>query len=121
MRLITGNLLRGHLDTMVLSMLSKGETHGFEIIRRLEESGNGSLKLKEGTLYPILYRLEKEGLVEACWEDGTTRHQGPRRRVYRIVNKGKRELKGRRKQWREFVKVIGDIVEVPSCKHLKST
>ena len=82
---ITGNLLRGHLDTMVLSVLSQGETHGFEIIRRLEEAGNGSLNLKEGTLYPILYRLEKERLVEAYWEDGTTRHRGPRRRVYRIV------------------------------------
>src|SRR5262249_56410506 len=60
---ISGDMLRGHLETLILSMLDQGQAHGLEIIRRLHESGCGALRLKEGSLYPTLYRLENAGLV----------------------------------------------------------
>lgn len=114
MQSISGNALRGHLETMVLSLLEQGQAHGFEILRRLEEAGCGALRLKEGTLYPVLYRLERAGLVRAEWERDAKGRRGPRRRIYRLAKGGKRELTGRREQWREFVSVIGKIVEAPA-------
>ena len=114
MNTISGDILRGHLETMVLAVLERGDAHGFEILRRLEERGCGLLKLKEGTLYPALYRLEEAGRVHAQWEDDSNRHQGPRRRVYSLTKNGRRELALRRSGWQDFVKVVGGIVEAPS-------
>ena len=68
MRAIDGDKLRGHLETLILATLERGEAHGLEILRRLELSGCGLLKLKEGSLYPALYRLESAGEVAAAWE-----------------------------------------------------
>ena len=96
---------------MVLSALGQSEAHGFEVWRRLEEAGKGGLKLKEGSLYPALYRLEKNGLLTARWEKGES---GPRRRIYRMTRKGKRRLEQGRQQWQHFVSVVGQIVGVPA-------
>src|SRR6476619_4210802 len=96
---IHGDLLRGHLQALVLSALRKGDAHGFEILKRLEEAGSGALKLKEGSLYPALYRLERAGLVKGAWEAGETQRRGPRRRVYRLTAKGGTRLKAARGEW----------------------
>jgi len=111
MRRIDGDVLRGHLETMVLSVLERSDAHGFEILRRLEAMGCGALRLKEGTLYPALYRLEKAGSVRAAWEENPGGRRGPRRRVYRITRKGLRQLIRARQTWRQFVSVVGGIVE----------
>lgn len=113
MEQINGNKLRGHLDTMVLSVLDQRDAHGFEIMQKIEEQGSGALHMKEGTLYPALYRLEEARLVKARWEDGTSSRRGPRRRIYHITAKGKKELNRQRETWRQFVHVVGNIVEAP--------
>src|SRR6266853_816912 len=96
MEAINGDKLRGHLETMVLYTLEQGEAHGLEILRRLEEAGCGLLRLKEGSLYPALYRLEAQGLVKAVWEVEQRGRRGGRRRFYRLSSKGRRALaKGR--------------------------
>ena len=110
---ISGNALRGHLESLVLSVLERGEGHGFEIWRRLEEAGCGALKLKEGTLYPALYRLERAGLIEAEWEEENDR-RGPRRRIYRLTRTGSRRLAEARVAWQQFVTVIGGILGAPA-------
>ncbi len=110
MEKIQGNMLRGHVETMVLAVLSNGDAHGFEIMQRLDRESRGILHLKEGTLYPTLYRLEESGAVKARWDDGDE-SMGPRRRIYRLTQKGKRELAKRRDEWQTFVSVIGSIVE----------
>ncbi len=114
MKQIQGNQLRGHLETMVLSTLERGKAHGFEILKQLEDLGSGALKLKEGSLYPALYRLEEEGLVKAAWEKGETGRRGPRRRIYQLTNKGKKTLAQGRADWQQFVQVIGGIVGEPA-------
>ena len=76
MKPIQGDKLRGHLETMVLSVLERGEAHGLEILHRLDAAGCGLLHLKEGSLYPALYRLEKAGKVEAVWEQGPHGRRG---------------------------------------------
>src|SRR5262249_62399919 len=83
MEVIHGDKLRGHLATMVLSTLEQGEAHGLEILRRLEAAGCGLLRLKEGSLYPALYRLEAEGAVKAVWGAEPHGRRGARRRIHR--------------------------------------
>jgi DNA-binding PadR family transcriptional regulator len=111
---IGGDLLRGHLATLILSMLDQGEAHGLEIIRRLHGSGCGALRLKEGSLYPALYRLENAGLVQATWEEETKGRRGARRRIYRLTNKGTKALHKGREAWKHFVQVIGGILGAPA-------
>ena len=107
---ISGDKLRGHLQDLVLSALHGGAAHGLEILRRLDAAGEGSLRLKEGSLYPTLYRLESAGLVKAEWDEQTRGRRGPRRRVYRLTAKGTAALARRRTQWLEFARVIGGIM-----------
>src|SRR3954468_24612788 len=96
---ISGDALRGHLETMALAALEKGEAHGFEVLRRLTEAGCGALRLKEGSLYPALYRLEKAGLVGSTWEDNPGDRRGPRRRVYHLTARGIHRLAEGRAEW----------------------
>lgn len=113
---IDGNLIRGHLETMVLAVIEQGDTHGFEIIRRLEDAGVGMLRMQEGTLYPVLYRMESAGWVAARWEDGSVKRRGPRRRIYRLTRKGRKELTRRRDEWQHFVVVVGKIISATPFK-----
>src|SRR4051812_47884753 len=111
---ISGDVLRGHLEVMALASLEDAEAHGFELLRRLTESGCGALRLKEGSLYPALYRLEKAGLIISDWEDDSAPRRGPRRRVYQITRKGTKRLAEGRAEWRQFVNVVGTILGAPA-------
>src|SRR6516162_84648 len=114
METINGDKLRGHLETMVLSTLEHGEAHGLEILQRLEEAGCGLLRLKEGSLYPALYRLENAGEVKAVWESEPHGRRGARRRIYQLTTKGRRKLNAGRVEWQQFVHVIGGILGAPA-------
>jgi DNA-binding PadR family transcriptional regulator len=114
MEAIQGDKLRGHLEAMVLSTLERGEAHGLEILHRLEEAGCGLLRLKEGSLYPALYRLEAAGAVKAVWESELHGRRGARRRIYRLTPKGQRRLDAGRVEWRQFVRVLGGILGAPA-------
>lgn len=107
---IRGDALRGHLETLVLSALRRGDAHGFEILRRLEEAGSPALKLKEGSLYPALYRLESAGMIEGKWEDSATARRGPRRRIYRLTAKGRRRFTQACGEFQLFVATMGRIL-----------
>lgn len=111
---IHGDKLRGHLETMILSTLARGEAHGLEILRRLDESGCGLLRLKEGSLYPALYRLEEAGQVKAQWEPESHGRRGARRRVYTLTTKGRRKLTAGRAEWLQFVRILGGILGAPA-------
>jgi PadR family transcriptional regulator PadR len=114
METINGDKLRGHLETMVLSTLEHGEAHGLEILHRLEEAGCGLLRLKEGSLYPALYRLENAGEVKAVWESEPHGRRGARRRIYSLTPKGRRKLDAGRVEWQQFVRVLGGILGAPA-------
>jgi DNA-binding PadR family transcriptional regulator len=107
---INGDKLRGHLETMILSTLERGEAHGLEILRRLEDSGCGLLRLKEGSLYPALYRLEAAGEIKAVWEKESHGRRGARRRIYCLTPKGQRALGKCRREWQQFVRIVGGIL-----------
>jgi PadR family transcriptional regulator PadR len=114
MESIEGDRLRGHLETMIMSVLERGDAHGLEILRRLEEAGCGLLRLKEGSLYPALYRLEEAEKVQGVWEESPHGRRGARRRIYRLTSKGKRDLAKGREEWVSFVQIVGAIVGAPA-------
>ena len=104
--------MRGHLETMALAVLEQGAAHGFDILKRLDLAGNGTLQLKEGSLYPALYRLEDAGLIRSSWEPAQPGKRGPRRRVYALTRKGSRRLAQGREEWVQFVGIVGGILGV---------
>jgi PadR family transcriptional regulator, regulatory protein PadR len=114
MESINGDKLRGHLETMVLSTLEQGEAHGLEILHRLEQAGCGLLRLKEGSLYPALYRLEAAGEIKAAWESEPHGRRGARRRFYHLTTKGRRKLRAGRAEWQQFVRILGGILGAPA-------
>ena len=115
MQRIEGDTLRGHLEGMVLASLERGEAHGFEVLRRLEEQGYGALSLKEGTLYPVLYRLEEAGLVRAAWEDESQRPARAEAADLPTDREGfARACARRREAWLHFVTIVGGILGAPT-------
>jgi DNA-binding PadR family transcriptional regulator len=81
---------------MVLSILTGGESYGYEILQQVTALSGGRVEWSEGMLYPVLHRLEKEGLVTARWE---TADSGRRRKYYRLSAKGRRQLAQDRASW----------------------
>ncbi len=89
--------LRGVLPLCILSVLTDGEQYGYDLARQLEESGLGPIK--GGTMYPVLGRLEGEGLVAIRWESGVS---GPSRKYYRLTDDGRLYLMSGGREWLEF-------------------
>ena len=93
---------KGHVDLLILSVLQGEPAHGYGIIRRLRTRSSDVFRLAEGTVYPTLHRLERDGLVTSRW----TAASGRRRRVYRITRSGREALTVRRFEWREFARAV---------------
>jgi PadR family transcriptional regulator PadR len=91
--------LRGSLDLLVLKTLSLQPTHGWGISQRIQQLSQGMLEVNQGSLYPALQRLEKDGLITSEW--GTT-DNNRRARYYSITAAGKRALNEERESWTRF-------------------
>ncbi len=92
-----GEWLRGVLSLCVLAVVAEGPTYGYAIATRLQESGLGSIK--GGTLYPVLTRLETDGLLTSAWREGDG---GPGRKFVSITAAGRDELTERAGSWLTF-------------------
>ena len=101
-------LLKGSTEGLVLSVISNGPTYGYELIRQLETRSDGYFHFREGTLYPALHRMEKEGLIEGRWQ---TLQGGQERRYYYITPKGAEMLSRRRSIWGEFSTAVRSVLE----------
>lgn len=101
------DLLKGHLDLVLLACLRDGPAHGYLIIKRLRERSVGQFELLEGTLYPAMHRLEAAGLASSSWSS----EGGRRRRVYRLTGKGERSLGKRTDEWREFTQTVNTVLK----------
>lgn len=84
---------------LLLSLLNERDRYGYEIIRELETRSDKIFQFKEGTLYPVLHKLENDGYVKSYKAKGDT---GRERKYYQITNRGKKQLMGERKQWEVF-------------------
>ena len=103
---IRGQLLKGHLDLLVLAALSDDPAHGYSIVGRLRRLSEGTFDLSEGTLYPALYRLERTGLLESDWAVAG----GRQRRVYRVTDRGRVALGERIEEWERLAGALGAVL-----------
>ena len=101
-------LKKGMLEMLVLDLICTGPTYGYELLLRLKENSGGRFILKEGTLYPILYRLEDEGLIVAKWSQGTGR-TAPKK-YYEATPSGKQENLRRIALWRDFSACVDTMI-----------
>lgn len=100
-------LKRGTLELVLLHLLDAKDRYGYEMTAEVAERSRGSYELKEGTLYPVLYRLEKAGQVEPYWE---TQDRGVPRKYYRITAAGRAELVRQREGWLSFLDVMNALL-----------
>ena len=91
------DLVAASATPLVLSILSENESYGYAIIKRVDELSGGELQWTDGMLYPVLHRLERNGLVKASWGRSDS---GRRRKYYRITNQGSDELANQQRQWK---------------------
>ena len=82
--------------------------YGYEIMVSLGAIGNGEFRLKQGTLYPLLYRMEREGYISAKWE---TPDNGKKRKVYSLTSTGKTAAAKHLEEWKRFSKAVNSILE----------
>ncbi len=106
---INKEVLKGHIDTIILSLLHNRDMYGFELAKLVREKSNEQFELKEGTLYLSLKRLEKNKWIESYWGD----EQGPggRRKYYKITSIGKDGFEEKRLEWQFVKKIIDSFLE----------
>jgi PadR family transcriptional regulator len=102
-----GEMLKGHLDMIVLAALSPAPAHGYAVIDEIRRRSAGRFDLPEGTVYPVLHRLEQAGLLTSHW---TTAESGRRRRVYAMTRRGGQALAEQRAVWDEFAEAVGGLL-----------
>lgn len=94
--------LNGQLDPMILATVADEPAHGYAIVQRLKTRSGGAFELAEGTIYPALHRLERDGLLSSSWSAEGRR----RRRVYRITRNGRATFETRRREWTLFSQAV---------------
>lgn len=101
-------LLKGSTDALVLSLVGQQPMYGYQLIKEMERRSRGYFQFREGTLYPALHRMEKEGLVAGKWE---RLPGGQERRYYYLTEKGQNALSEKRAEWRAFSAAVSLIIE----------
>ena len=96
-------LLKGSTDTLLLSLLSEESMYGYKLVKEMDKRSSGYFQFKEGTLYPALHRLERDGMIQGSW--GTS-PSGQNRRYYHITGKGRARLESMLKEWNLFAKAV---------------
>ena len=106
---INKSLLSGSTGMLILSILQGSDKYGYEMIQTLSLKSEHVFDMKEGTLYPVLHTLEKEGLLSA-YEMET--EQGRRRRYYHLTDKGRRQLADQREEWGAFAGAVNAVLQM---------
>lgn len=104
---IERELKRGSLELIVLHLLEPGDAYGYEIVTKLTTQTNGALGVSDGTLYPVLYRLERAGFVAVRWE---TPERGVPRKYYRLTDAGRDELARLTHEWQTFSSAMAKLL-----------
>lgn len=97
-------LKKGVLEMLVLEIICKAPAYGYELMSRLKSQSGDLFTLKEGTLYPILYRLEDDGMITATWSQGEGK-TAPKK-IYTATEKGQHERQRRFRVWQEFYRTV---------------
>jgi DNA-binding PadR family transcriptional regulator len=98
--------LKGHLDLLLLAIVAQRPRHGYAVISSLRQGTEGIFDLSEGTVYPVLHRLQDNGLLASDWEEVA----GRRRRVYRLTDAGGLALAAGDRRWRGLAAAVDAVL-----------
>ncbi|HIV00446.1 MAG TPA: PadR family transcriptional regulator [Candidatus Stercoripulliclostridium merdipullorum] len=104
---LSSDVLRGHTDTIILRILSEGDSYGYEIAKKIIDAGEGVIDIKDATIYTAFKRMEAEGLLTTYWGDGIG---GARRKYYRITQKGQQYYDEKLAQWKLIDKILNNLI-----------
>jgi transcriptional regulator len=107
--MLTDELKKGTTAFLILAVLETERRHGYELSKLLEQRSKGVVRVHAASLYPLLYRLEQEGLIDGQWIE---RPGQRRRRYYRITSAGKRMLQAQRREWLDFARAVAQLAGV---------
>ena len=107
LRGVKGQVLKGHLDLLLLAAVGAGPAHGYAIVERLRQRSGGMFHLAEGTVYPALHRLERQKWVSSGWK---VSENNQRVKVYRLTAAGKRQLTAERSRWEQFSEAMAGVL-----------
>jgi len=99
--------LDGNVETLLLAILESGPSYGYAIVQDLNTRAQGLLGLGEGTIYPVLHRMEEKELINATWR---TAESGRERKYYRLTPKGRKALAENCRQWQLMSSIMGRII-----------
>jgi DNA-binding PadR family transcriptional regulator len=103
------NLTKSVNEAMILASLASGPKHGYQLALDIDQRSDGAFKFKHGTLYPILHKLERDGLIEGTW-DAT--ESARKRKSYALTRKGRKFAREQREAWRQFIHRFSDVVGI---------
>jgi PadR family transcriptional regulator, regulatory protein PadR len=101
-------LLQGTLDLLILKAVSLGPLHGYGVLLRIQQISQKRLLIQQGSLYPALYRLERQALITSEWGESENKRKA---KYYRLTGAGRRRLKEETAYWRRFSEAIGFALE----------
>lgn len=101
------DLLQGTLDMLVLKAVSLGPLHGYGVLLRIQQISKGTLEIQQGSLYPALYRLERDGWIASEWGESENKRKA---KYYRLTAAGKRQLETEAEKWNRMADVIAGIL-----------
>ena len=101
------DLLQGTLDMLILKAVSLGALHGYGVLLRIQQISKDRLEIRQGSLYPALYRLEHQGWITSEWGESENNHKA---KYYRLTAAGKRRLRAEADKWNRMANVIAGIL-----------
>lgn len=112
--MISKDLVAASSKPLILSILSQKESYGYEISKKVHELSHNQIQWKDGMLYPVLHKLEKEGFIESFWK---TSENGRKRKYYKIRAGGKKYLETQKKEWSTVNSVFNQLWETAQCSN----
>ena len=100
-------LLQGTLDLLILKAISLGPLHGYAVLLRIQQISGDQLRIQQGSLYPALYRLEHQGLLESAWGESENKRKA---KFYKLTAAGRRRLKDEVAYWQQLSSAIAMVI-----------
>ena len=107
--MLAKDMVAASAKPLLLSILAEGESYGYEIMQKVRELSGGHIEWSEGMLYPVLHRLEREGLIESEWKES---ENGRERKYYSLSSDGRKALNTERQQWLAVHNTLGRLWKI---------
>ena len=104
----TTELLQGTLDLLILKAISLGPLHGYGVLLRIQQISRDKLQIQQGSLYPALYRLERQGLIASEWGESDNKRKA---KFYSLTAAGRKRLKSETDSWNRFSSVVASVLD----------